>query len=55
MTCRPYPRIMENPGVKNVLDTWNRADTGLVITFALLGLFLGRKGTSRNLELITLV
>lgn len=40
---RPYPVIANNPTIKQVLHNWNFADTGLLLSFAVVGLFLARR------------
>jgi hypothetical protein len=39
----PYPKIIHNPTYTQVVQNWNSADTGLVLTFCLLGIFVAKK------------
>ena len=40
---RPYPLIVNQPSVHQVVNNWNSADTGMVFTFFLAGLLLARR------------
>lgn len=40
---RPYPIIANNPTFDQVIKNWNRADTGLVLTFFFAGLFVAKR------------
>jgi hypothetical protein len=41
-TERPFPIIVESPTIGQVLDNWNYADTGLIISSFGFGLLLGK-------------
>jgi hypothetical protein len=36
---RPFPIIIDEPNVGQVLSNWNRADTGFFISIFVMGLF----------------
>ena len=40
---RPYPAIVNRPSFPQVVNNWNSADTGLVLTFFLAGLLIARR------------
>lgn len=40
---KPYPVIVNDPSITQVTSNWNRADTGLVISSFLVGLFVARR------------
>lgn len=46
---RPYPVIANDPSIHQVLHNWNRADTGLALTFAIVGLLLARRIAAKDL------
>jgi hypothetical protein len=46
---RPYPVIANNPNIQQVFHNWNGADTGLALTFALVGLLLARRIAAKDL------
>lgn len=48
LTDRPYPVIVNNPTVAQTLSNWNYADTGLVLSFFLLGLLWAKRVARRE-------
>lgn len=52
---RPYPVIVNTPSFPQVVNNWNTADTGLVLTSFLFGLFIARRAVLRDLNLVSLV
>ncbi len=40
---KPYPVIITEPSISQVVSNWNRADTGLVISSFLIGLLVARR------------
>lgn len=46
---KPYPVILNTPSFPQVLNNWNRADTGLVLTSFILGLFIARRSALKDL------
>ena len=40
---RPYPVIVNKPTFPMVVNNWNKADTGLVLTFFFLGLLVAKR------------
>lgn len=45
----PYPTIVNRPSFVQVVNNWNTSDTGLVITFFVLGIALGRRYAVKDL------
>lgn len=41
-TERPFPIIVDEPSVLQVLNNWNYADTGLLASSFVAGLFIGK-------------
>lgn len=41
--AKPFPTIVNRPTFLQVWNNWNKADTGLVITFFLAGLLIARR------------
>lgn len=52
---KPYPVIVNTPSFPQVLNNWNRADTGLVLTAFLAGLLIARRVVAKNAVLSSLV
>jgi hypothetical protein len=50
---KPYPVIVNKPTFPQVLNNWNRADTGLVLTFFLAGLLVAKRSLAKNILLIS--
>ena len=40
---RPYPTIVNRPTLHQVINNWNRSDTGVLLTFFILGIFLAKR------------
>jgi len=40
---RPYPVIINRPTYQQVVNNWNFADTGAVLTFFFIGLFVSKR------------
>ncbi len=51
---RPYPVIVNTPSFPQVLNNWNFADTGLVLTSFLVGLFVARRVIAKDLAIVSL-
>lgn len=47
-TERPFPIIVDDPSVTQVLNNWNYADTGLVISSFVVGLFASKLYSDRS-------
>lgn len=47
---RPYPVIIAEPSVTQVLSNWNRSDSGLVLSSFFLGLFVARRQANKDLQ-----
>jgi hypothetical protein len=52
---KPYPVIVSSPSFPQVVNNWNRADTGLVLTCFLGGLLLARRLVGKDLLLSSLI
>lgn len=52
---KPYPVIVNRPTFPQVVNNWNRADTGLVITFFLAGLLIAKRSITKDIQLASLV
>lgn len=51
---RPYPTIINRPTIHQVVNNWNLSDTGVVLTFFILGIFISKRviGTHRGQSLV---
>lgn len=47
-TLPPFPAIIESPSIKQVLNNWNRSDTGVVLAMFVAGLFIASRGVRKN-------
>lgn len=47
-TERPFPIIVDDPSITQVIDNWNYADTGLVISSFVVGLFASKILSDRS-------
>lgn len=45
----PYPAIVNQPSFIQVVNNWNTSDTGLVLTFFVLGLAISRRMAAKDL------
>lgn len=52
---KPYPVIVNSPSFIQVVNNWNRADTGLVLTFFVAGLFFARRALAKDILVTSLV
>lgn len=49
-TERPFPVIVEDPSMEQVFKNWNYADTGLLISSFVIGLFASKFFADRNVH-----
>ena len=51
---KPYPTIINRPTFQQVINNWNFSDTGVVLTFFILGIFLSKRaiGAHRGQSLV---
>lgn len=52
---KPYPVIVNTPSFPQVVNNWNRADTGLVLTFFLAGFLIAKRVVARDIMVSSLI
>jgi NADH-ubiquinone oxidoreductase complex I, 21 kDa subunit len=52
---KPYPVIVNTPTFPQVVNNWNRADTGLVFTFFLAGLLIAKRVVAKDIMISSLI